>query len=259
MLPRQRPLTLAAMEQERQRYQLVLLALLEAHGAGGGADSGAAARVRQLAAPASLAHAAAGSDALLAALLACGASLGCVDPSDGSFPLLAACYHGWAPMQRLLSRGADINQGDSGGGTALMLMASRPGMLATAQQLLRWHAQLPRGERRLDLLRRNAAGRDALGVAIAAKNRRFAEELLEHLIAQQAAEASAARAAAGAGAADPTAPVPPAASSSVAGRAYELLAALGASCLADINRPGSDGQHPLMAQVGGGRHRVGGA
>ena len=272
VLPRLRPLSLGALEQERQRYQLLLQALLEAHWAGAGSSSEAAARVRLLATPASLAHAAAGSEALLDALLACGVSLTCVDPADGSFPLLAACHLGWQPVQRLLARGTNVNQAGPGGSTALMLMAARPAMLSTAQQLLSWAAwrnkqqllgqrvdgeeQQQAGEQQrgplLDPGLRNAEGRDALGVALAAKNRRFAEALLEHLVSQHQQLQQATAAAAGLpGATQPVAAAGAAAAGAAAAvsAALSRLTELGAKCLADINLPGRDGRHPLVSQV----------
>jgi hypothetical protein len=261
VLSRLRPLSLGALEQERQRYQLLLQALLDAHTAGAGSSSEAAARVRQLATPASLAHAAAGSEALLDSLLSCGISSSCVDPTNGSFPLLAACHLGWPPMQRLLARGASVNQAGPGGSTALMLMAARPAMLSTAQQLLSWAAwrqkqkqqqqlgqqeQPQPGEQQLGPLLdpglRNAEGRDALGVAFAANNRRSAEALLEHLVAMQQLQASAAPAGPAGGA------VPGAAAAVAA--ALSILIEVGPKCLADINLPGRDGRHPLVSQVG---------
>jgi hypothetical protein len=268
VLPRQRPLTLSALEAERQRYQLLLLALIDAQAEGRSADSPAAARVRALAGPAAVAHAAAGSEALLRALLACGVSLACCDPGDGSFPLLAACHLGWAPMQRLLDAGADPNQADASGSTALMLLAARPAMLDAARQLLRWRPAAPGDTRRLDVHKRSVDGRDALGAALAARNRRFGEELLAHLAAAQQAQAGAADGTADslageesgsgtsqvpgarAGAVSPA--EPPAASTAVGSHAYELLSDLGACCLADINRPGGSGQHVLVEQVGRG-------
>lgn len=261
VLPRLRPLSLGGLEQERQRYQLLLQALLDAHSAGAGSSSEAAARVRLLATPASLAHAAAGSEALLDALLSCGVSTSCVDPADGSFPLLAACHLGWPPVQRLLARGASVNQAGPGGSTALMLMAARPAMLSTAQQLLSWAAwrhkqqqQQQPGEQQLGPLLdpglRNAEGRDAVGVALAAKNRRFAEALLEHLVAMQQLQASAAAAGpAGGAVAQPAAPAAAAGATAAVAAALSRLTELGAKCLADINLPGRDGRHPLVSQV----------
>lgn len=311
MLPRMRPLSLAALEQERQRFQLLLLALLAAHASSGGtAESRAAAaeEVRQLATPAAVANAAAGSEALLEALLACGVSLSCVDPADGSFPLLAAAHNGWQPMLRLLQRKSgpnrcDPNQCDALGNTVLHLLASRPGMLETAQQLMAWHfgqredgggngglasgggsgseGQQPSGQQQLDVGRLNLAGLDPLGTALAAKNRRFAELLLEHLIVAQqreqrqrrerqlatagaVAEAGAAADANGASA-EPAAAPPQAAApapgpalpavadvqpTAAAAKACDLLIELGAKALADINQPrGPEGQHILVTQV----------
>ena len=316
MLPRMRPLSLAALEQERQRVQLLLLALLRAHAtSGGGAESRAAAvaEVRELVTPAAVANAAAGSDALLAALLACGVSLGVVDTADGSFPLLAAAHNGWQPMLRLLQHGADPNQCDALGNSVLHLLASRPGMLETAQRLLAWHfgqqggsggngvqtseaiggsePQRQQGQQQsqpsegrqqqqqqqLDVGRLNVAGLDALGTALAAKNRKFAELLLEHLIVAQqreqreqrerqlamasgAAEAAAAvvetngAAAEQQPAAAPAAPVLPAAAdvqpTAAAAKACDLLVELGAKALTDINKPrGAEAQHILVSQV----------
>lgn len=309
-----RPLSLAALEQERQRFQLLLLALVRAS-AGGGDGPEAAADVRQLAAPAAVAHAAAGSEALLDALLACGVSSGCTEPAHGSFPLLAAAHLGWQPMARLLGRGASPSQADAGGNTVLHLLASRPALLETAQEVLRWHDtrwRLARGQQHggLELEQLNAEGRDALGIALAAQNRRFAALLMEQLIAQlqaqqqwnreaalqgtapaapPAAEANGEPGAAGAAAAGEAAPAGPTAEAGaapadaapaeaapaeaapaaaaapqiqlpppptvapavVAGKAIELLLLLGAKCLADINKPGSDGQHVLLSQVRG--------
>ncbi len=297
-LPRVRPLSLAALEQERQRFQLLLLALLRAHASSGGSAESrtvAADEVRQLATPAAVSNAAAGSEALLGALLSCGVSLGVVDPADGSFPLLAAAHSGWQPMLRLLQSGADPNQCDALGNTALHLLASRPGMLETAQQLLAWHfgrqgsgsgsgreasrnfeAQQQQGQqqekRQLDVGRLNTAGLDTLGTALAAKNRKFAELLLEHLIAAQqrerqlsavsAAEAEAAAAANGAAAEQAAAamsmqaPVlPPSVDvqpTAAAAKACDLLTELGAKALADINKPREPGgQHILLSQVRG--------
>lgn len=324
MLPRMRPLSLAALEQERQRVQLLLLALLRAHASSGSsAESRAAAvaEVRQLATPAAVANAAAGSDALLAALLACGVSLGVVDPADGSFPLLAAAHNGWQPMLRLLQHGADPNQCDALGNSVLHLLASRPGMLETAQHLLALHfgqqggsggsgvqaseasgdsepqqqqgqqwegkSQQPQASHQqrqqqqllLDVGRLNVAGLDALGAALAANNRKFAELLLEHLIVAQqreqseqrerqlamasgAAEAPAAAAVVetnGAAAeqqpaAALAAQVLPAAAdvqpTAAAAKACNLLVELGAKALADINKPrGAEAQHILVSQV----------
>ncbi|KAL4452217.1 hypothetical protein ABPG75_007879 [Micractinium tetrahymenae] len=318
LLHRGKPTSLAALEEERQRYRLLLLALLGAHagtgrgagsagasGPGGGSSpssdgtNGAAAdailQLRQLATPASLAHAAAGSEALLDVLLAAGLSVGSVDPADGSFPLLAAAHHGWQAMARLLSRGADPNQADPRGTTVLMLMAARPAMLETAQHLLRWHAEQaaaaagsgreaatgangtpatpaaaqvqpctaakqpppahdpqqppqqhsPQQRQQpvkcpqqhqplLDLGKLDAEGRDAVGVALAAKNRRFAEELLAHLAVASAPPALRSDAAARAAA--------------VATKAYDLLAERQAKRLADINAL-HGGQHLLLAQA----------
>ncbi|PRW56961.1 ankyrin repeat domain-containing 50-like [Chlorella sorokiniana] len=324
MLPRMRPLSLAALEQERQRFQLLLLALLRAHASSGGSAksrAAAAAEVRQLATPAAVANAAAGSEALLGALLACGVSLGVVDPGDGSFPLLAAAHNGWQPMLRLLQHGADPNQCDALGNSCCHLLASRPGMLETAQHLLAWHFGRQGGEtagggrsdgsdtqqqqqqgqqqqpgqqqpgqqqqphapqpsqQQLDVGRLNTAGLDALGTALAAKNRKCAELLLEYLIvaqqreqreqreqrARQLAAASAAAEPAGAaanGAAAEQAAATPAAAGPVlppvaevqptaaAAKACDLLVELGAKALADINKPREpEGQHILVTQV----------
>lgn len=263
--------SLAALEQERQRYQLLLLALLQA--AGGSAH--AAAEVRQLAPPSAVARAAAGSDALLAALLACGVGLDAVDAAGGPTALDEAAQLGWPTLQRLLRRGANPNQADSRGSTVLSLLAARPGLADTAQQLLAWAeeqevAAAAAGDggqaqaQRLDALRVDAEGRDALGVALAAKNRRFADLLVEHLARQQQRSVAAALGGSpGAAAAWPPAPpaTPPAAAAGggggeavpgVAARAYELLTAAGARRLSDINKPGPDGKHPLLAQVGSG-------
>lgn len=336
---RSKPASLAALEEERQRYRLLLLALLGAQaggpagpdgalGSGNGptvdgapccnsmncAAAAACAQLRTLTTPASLVHAAAGSEALLDAMLAAGLSVGSVDPADGSFPLLIAARHGWQPMARLLARCADPNQADPRGTTPLMLLAARPALLETAQQLLRWHAERvaaaeaegaaaagtpgapvppaaaalqptagdyplqpppqqaaaqaapplarqqqqaamqpaphthhqqqppqqsvhPPSQRQplLDLGRLDAGGRDAVGVALAAKNRRFAEELLAHLAVAGAPPSLRQEAASRAAA--------------VAAKAYDLLAERGAKALGDINAP-HGGQHLLLAQVG---------
>lgn len=335
---RSKPTSLAVLQEERKRYRLLLLALLGTQagsraGAGtagdsssrlatvdgaacndtGGSGATAVLHLRQLATPASLAHAAAGSEPLLDALLAAGLSVGSVDPADGSFPLLAAAHLGWQPMARLLAREADPNQADPRGTTVLMLLATRPAMLETAQQLLRWHAERaaaaeraeqgaaagagaapaapavaqpqppvpaqqpaaaeyaaqPEQERQqplpqfsqeqqqpfqappqqeqqqplerpqvqplLDLGRLDAEGRDAVGIALAAKNRRFAEELLAYLTVAGAPPALRGDAAARAAA--------------VATKAFDLLAERRAKSLADINAP-HGGQQLLLAQVG---------
>ena len=296
--------SLAALEQERQRFQLLLLALLRT----GGGSTQAAAEVRQLAGPAALARAAAGSDALLAALLACGVRLDAADPGGGPTVLGEAAQLGWPTMQRLLQRGADPNQAEARGSTVLMLLAGRPGLADTAQQLLAWAeereaaaaaaaaATAAAGDGRqvqaqmqaplLDALHVGSEGRDAVGVALAAKNRRCAELLLDHLARLQqrrqqrqqqhsaeaaAAVATAAAAAGGTGgqaaqAGPPAAPATPPPAGAAAGgirgeaaavpglaaKAFELLSAAGARRLADINKPGPDGRHPLLAQVRGG-------
>lgn len=276
-------ISLAALERERQLYQLLVLALLRAH-AGGSDAPAAVAEVCQLATPGALAHAAAGSLALLDAMLACGASLACVDPATGAFPLLAAAHHSWPSMQRLLQRGTSLHQCDAAGNTVLHLMASRPAMLETLHHLLSWHAAQQQ-ERQglglpplLDLQRANAEGCDAVGVALGTKNRRCAELLLEHLVAAQqgeqarhrdeqcAAAAAAAAASVGVGdeaeegdtgapaaAAAPVAvppPPPKVSAAAVATKACDLLLALGAKRLADINKPFAGGQHLLDPQVG---------
>lgn len=271
----------AALESEQRHYRLLLYHFLQAHAGGcGGAGSssssngGAAARVRQLATPAAVAHAAAGSEALLGALLACGVRPCCVDPRDGSFPLLIAARHrdGWQPMQRLLARGADVNQADSRGDTAAMLLAARPALLGTVRQLLRWSGREEREGREgapsssaLDLSRLNSEGRDAVGVALAANNRRCGELLLEHQVARQQGALEARTAASpglqqdsSAAASRSSMPAPrgaPAAevsAAAVASLAWRLLRGQGARRLADINRPHSGGRHLLVSQVRGG-------
>ena len=207
-----------------------------------------------------------------------------------TFPLLEAAPLGWHAVLRLLRRGADPNDSLPDGTTVLLLLAGRPGMLATAQQLLGWHAVQVRdgAPQRLRLTQVDREGRDAVGVALAASNRSFAEALLAQLMAQEqqglgqvqaltpaqgeelksaaTEDAGAGAATVGAGAAEePPAvhtpqkkPLPPASrlqgsngnGNGSAAWAVTLLQQLGGKCgLADINRPGRDGQHLLMAQA----------
>ena len=164
------PFSLLGVAEEREQLARLVQRLVQGL-VEGGSQAAAAAR----AAPSTaVAQAAAGSSRLLAHLLAAGASVSRVDP-PGGFPLLHSCWFGWPAMQRLLEAGADPNQASpSTQQTALQLLAAQPALAPEAEGLLAWPG--------VDLRQVDAAGFDALGLAIGQKNRRFAEALLAWLV-----------------------------------------------------------------------------
>ena len=169
-----------------------------------------------------------------------------------------------APCHAL--RPAWLLQTDASGNTVLMLLAARPSLLDTARCLLTWRveqleATAPQQQQQqqqqqqvvkqgLDVLRLNAEGRDALGVALAAKNRRCAEELLTHLVtvgppAGPLAAAPAAAPAQHAGAATaPAAPTAAASPAAVVTRAYEALVRKGCAAPCSPTVIGPPHPHP---------------
>ncbi|GAB4819010.1 hypothetical protein N2152v2_006056 [Parachlorella kessleri] len=138
-----------------------------------------------------------------------------------SLPLLEAAWFGWTAVSRLLERGADVNQMSTEGTSLLLLVASRPGLAPLGRQLLQWPG--------LDLRQTDGQGRDALGLAIRRRNVSFGVALLGSLQSRGAKGAATAKQSAAA--------------------AFALLSGLRVASLESLNQADAMGDTLLLGLV----------